>query len=174
MRSILFLIVITFFITGCKDASVIKSSKIATEHQPIVIGSVEVLKEELVLNGNKGKWYYKDKPYTGYSLKYHPNGTLEEKWGFFNGKREGIAKRWTKNEKIQLESYYKNNRLEGVYKTWWENGVLSGESFYVNGVKQGVEKKWFSDLLNLYIHVKKLVYRVLYMFYHYINHENMQ
>ena len=43
---------------------------------------------------------------------------LEEKWGFYNGKREGVARRWTKNEKLQLESYYKNNRLTGVYKTW--------------------------------------------------------
>ncbi|MGB2684466.1 MAG: toxin-antitoxin system YwqK family antitoxin [Olleya sp.] len=146
MRPILFFIVIVFTISGCKDASDITSSATVTKkEQAIVIGNVELLKEALVLNGNKGRWYYKDKPYTGYSLKYYPNGVLEEKLGFFNGRREGVAKRWTKNKKLQLESYYKNNKLDGVYKTWWENGELSGQSFYENGVKQGEEKQWFPD-----------------------------
>ncbi|WP_272022673.1 toxin-antitoxin system YwqK family antitoxin [Olleya namhaensis] len=146
MRPILFFIVIVFTILGCKEASDSKSNNTVTQkEQPIVIGNVEVLKEALVLNGNKGRWYYKDKLYTGYSVKYHPNGVLEEKLGFFNGRREGVAKRWTKNEKLQLESYYKNNRLDGIYKTWWENGELSGRSFYKNGVKQGEEKQWFSN-----------------------------
>ncbi|MEQ3664992.1 MULTISPECIES: toxin-antitoxin system YwqK family antitoxin [unclassified Olleya] len=146
MRPILFFIVIVFTITGCKDASDSTSSNTVTKNeQAIVIGNVELLKEALVLNGNKGRWYYKDKPYTGYSLKYYPNGVLEEKLGFFNGRREGVAKRWTKNKKLQLESYYKNNKLDGVYKTWWENGELSGQSFYENGVKQGEEKQWFPD-----------------------------
>lgn len=146
MRPILFFIVIVFTISGCKDASDSTCSNTVTkEEQLIVIGNVELLKEALVLNGNKGRWYYKDKPYTGYSLKYYPNGVLEEKLGFFNGRREGVAKRWTKNKKLQLESYYKNNKLDGVYKTWWENGELSGQSFYENGVKQGEEKQWFPD-----------------------------
>jgi antitoxin component YwqK of YwqJK toxin-antitoxin module len=146
MRPILFFIVIVFTISGCKEAFDSKNNTTVTQkEQPIVISNVEVLKEALVLDGNKGRWYYKDKPYTGYSLKYYPNGVLEEKLGFFNGRREGIAKRWTKNEKLQLESYYKNNKLDGVYKTWWENGELSGQSFYENGVKQGEEKQWFPD-----------------------------
>ena len=146
MRPILFFIVIVFTISGCKEASDSTSSNTVTKkEQAIVIGNVELLKEALVLNGNKGRWYYKDKPYTGYSLKYYPNGVLEEKLGFFNGRREGVAKRWTKNKKLQLESYYKNNKLDGVYKTWWENGELSGQSFYENGVKQGEEKQWFPD-----------------------------
>ncbi len=146
MKPILFLILIAFSITGCKEASSPKSiNTVSTENLPIIIDNVEVLKKELVLNGNKGLWYYKDKPYNGYSLKLYPNGALEEKWGFYNGRREGVARRWTKNEKLQLESYYKNNRLIGVYKTWWENGVLAGESYYEDGVKQGVERKWFSN-----------------------------
>ncbi|WP_452223377.1 toxin-antitoxin system YwqK family antitoxin [Lacinutrix chionoecetis] len=146
MKPILFLILIVFLKTGCKEPSSSKSSNTdVTKFQPIVIANVEVLKKDLVLDGNKGIWYYKEKPYNGYSLKYYPNGVLEEKWGFYNGKREGVAKRWTINEKLQLESYYKNNRLVGVYKTWWENGVLSGETYYENGVKQGVEKKWFAN-----------------------------
>ena len=146
MKPILFFILIALSITSCeKGISSKTANTVAVENELIVIDSTEVLKEELVLNGNKGIWYYKDQPYNGFSLKYYPNGFLEEKWGFYNGKREGVAKRWTKSNKLQLESYYKNNRLVGSYKTWWENGLLSGEIYYENGVKQGVERKWFSD-----------------------------
>jgi len=136
MKPFLFLILIVFFITGCKETTSNKATSIVvTEDKPIVIDTIEALKKELVLNETKGKWYYRDKPFNGYSLKYYPNGVLEEKWGFYNGKREGIAKRWTKNKKLQLVSYYKNNRLNGVYETWWEDGLLSGESYYENGIK---------------------------------------
>ena len=146
MKPILFFILITFSITSCNEASSSKSvNTVPNEDLTIVIDTVEVLKKELVLNGNKGRWYYKGKPFNGYSIKLYPNGTLEEKWGFYNGRREGVARRWTKNETLQLESYYENNRLVGEYKTWWDNGVLSGETYYEKGVKQGVERKWYSS-----------------------------
>ncbi|MEP1489618.1 MAG: hypothetical protein ABJK28_14445 [Algibacter sp.] len=145
MKPILFFILIVFSITGCKETVHSKTVNVAAEGKPIVIDTIEVLKKELVLNGNKGKWYYKEKPFNGYSLKFHENGVLEEKWGFYNGKREGIAKRWTKNKKLQVESYYKNNRLTGVYKSWYENGVLGSQCYYEDGVKQGEDKKWYSN-----------------------------
>ena len=149
MKPILLLLVLALSILGCKESEPRKTYKIAlADNKPIVISSVEVLKEVLVLNGNKGKWYYKEKPFNGYSLKYYPNGTLEEKWGFYNGKREGIAKRWTQNGTLQIESYYKNNRLTGEYKTWWENDTLASLSYYEDGAKEGEDKQWYSNRSN--------------------------
>lgn len=146
MRSILFYILITLSILGCKKTEPINtSSNDVSQVESIVIADVEVLKEDLVLNGNKGRWYYKEEPFNGYSLKYYSNGKIEEKWGFSNGKREGIARRWTKNGKLQVESYYKNNRLSGEYKSWWENDTLASLSYYKEGVLQGLEKKWYSN-----------------------------
>ena len=109
MKPILFLIFIIFLFTNCekKTASKPTSKTIAIiEEKPIILNNVEVLKKELIHNPNKGKWYYNEKPFNGYSLKYFPNGILEEKRGYYNGKREGIARRWTKNNKLQVESYY--------------------------------------------------------------------
>ena len=135
---LLFLVIFSF--SSCKEAPV--SESIADK--VIVINSLEVLKSELVLNQIEGKWYYKDQPYYGYSLKFHFNGVLEERLGFHKGKREGIAKRWSKNGVLRVESYYKQNRLVGSYKSWWENGVLGSEANYVNGKMNGVEKKWYA------------------------------
>ena len=142
MKSILFLIL--FSLLGCEKNKPIKvASSVTEKERTIVISSLEVLKKELVHNPNKGRWYYKDKPFNGYSLKYYSNGVLEEKWGFYNGKREGVAKRWRENGKLFVESYYKNNRLTGVYKSWWNNGVLSDLCYYENGKKQGENKQWY-------------------------------
>lgn len=124
---------------SCKETSDAKS----TIDRQLVIDSAEVLKKELVLNQLEGKWYYKSQPFNGYSLKYHANGTLAEKLGFYSGKREGVAKRWSQNGMLRVEWHYKQNRLTGSYRSWWENGVLGSEANYDNGKMNGVEKKWY-------------------------------
>ena len=63
-------------------------------------------------------------------MKFHSNDKRSDKTGYYNGKREGIAKKWSENGTLRIESYYKKNRLEGVYKTWWENGILASQSYY--------------------------------------------
>jgi len=108
------------------------------------IKNVEVAKTNLNLDGNKGIWYYKNKPFSGFAVKYHANNTIREKVGFSKGKKEGVAKIWYVNGVLKVESHYKQNKLVDAYRSWWNNGVLASEVFYDNGKKQGVEKKWYS------------------------------
>ena len=110
-----------------------------------MINNLEVLKSDLVLNQIEGRWYYKDEPYYGYSVKYHTNDTLAERLGYVKGKREGMARTWSDKGVLRVESYYKNNRLDSIYKTWWDNTNLSSETRYVNGVKQGLEREWYPN-----------------------------
>ena len=134
-----------FLFTNCNETLVDNKEAdmaFATE-VAIVIDDVEVLKEELVLNQIEAKWYYKNIPFSGYSVKLYPNDSLAERIGFVNGKREGIAKQWSEKGMLRVESYYKHNRLNKVYKTWWENGALSSQSNYVDGIKQGVDEEWY-------------------------------
>lgn len=142
----LFLIPFALFLfTNCNDNSVDNKDvgMAVVAEKELFIENVEVLKEELILNQIEGKWYYKNAPFSGYSLVYYLNDTLSEKIGFINGKREGIARKWSEKGVLRVESYYKHNRLDSVYKTWWDNGVLSSQSNYVKGVKQGFEKEWY-------------------------------
>ncbi|TMM53712.1 toxin-antitoxin system YwqK family antitoxin [Maribacter algarum] len=135
---------IVLVLLSCTSFSCKKTSDAqSTVDAQIIINSVEVSKNDLVLNQVEGRWYYEGEPYNGYSLKYHSNDTLAERLGFYNGKREGIAKRWSQKDELQIESYYKQNRLDGSYKSWWENGVLASEAKYRNGKLSGVEKKWY-------------------------------
>ena len=141
------IILFTFGLVSCNLSSVPKSTDDNTMafnlNTPKSIENIELSKEQLDLNQLEGVWYYNNEPFNGYSVKFHTNGSLGERLGFYNGKREGVARRWSENGVLRTEYYYDQNRLTGVYKTWWENGALSQESHYINGIKQGVEQKWF-------------------------------
>ena len=142
MKLHLLILLQVFLLASCNDGFVNQMDIV--DNQALVIENVEVLKEDLILNQIEGKWYYNDVPYSGYSLRYYPNDTLAERLGYVNGKREGIARKWSENGVLRIESYYKTNRLDSIYKSWWENGMLSAETNYVNGVKQGEEREWYA------------------------------
>jgi len=139
-----YVLIVVFVLTNCKDVS---GDRVVLNEKSIddtfAIAAVEVSKDLLVLNQLEGKWYYNNEPFNGFSVKYYSNLVLRERLGFYKGKREGVARRWSENGVLRSESYYHENRLVDVYKSWWENGEQAEESNYINGVKQGIEKKWF-------------------------------
>ena len=111
----------------------------------IAIRNVEVLKADLVLNPLEGIWYYKEQAYNGYAVNYYSNDNLKEKLGFFQGKRQGLARTWSEKGALRTKCFYNQNKLSGVYKSFWENGNLDLEVNYVDGKKQGEEKQWYSN-----------------------------
>lgn len=142
-RYVLVLLVFTLFNCEQKAIAVKDATAFFYADEVFIVPPMEVRKKELVLNQNEGKWYLNGQPFNGYSVKRYPNGNTEERWGFYKGKREGIARRWSENGVLRMESYYHQNKFVGVYKTWWENGAIAEESHYVNGLKQGTEKQWY-------------------------------
>ncbi len=141
----LFLVLLAFSIFNCKEKTLAfkDATAFAYAEEVFIVPPMEVSKKDLVLNQNEGKWYLNGQPYNGYSVKRYPNGNIEERLGFYKGKREGVARRWSENGVLRVQSYYHQNKLEGVYKTWWENGAIAEESNYDNGRKQGSENQWY-------------------------------
>ena len=137
-----FLIVVSIIFINCKSD---REIQLISNSQEITIKNIEVLKDDLILNGNLGIWSYNNQPYSGYSVRYHANEALMEKVGFYNGKKEGVSKLWYNNGVLKMESHYDQNTSIGSYKSWWRNGVLSSESNYVNGKVNGIERKWFDN-----------------------------
>jgi len=138
-KLILFFFSLAFLTYGCTTKT---KKSLQTINIELNIKNVEVLKNSLVLDGNKGIWYYNNKPYSGYSVKYHKNDTLMERIGFYKGKKQGVAKSWFRNGVLRMESHYEQNKLVGSYKAWWNNKVLALESHYESGKLQGVQKRW--------------------------------
>ena len=142
----LLILILTASVFSCKKR-VLNTKTVASINSfenEIIIDAIEVDKKEIILNQIEGTWYYKEKPFSGYAVKYYPNNSLAEKTGFSKGKREGVSKKWSESGQLRLEFNFKNNRISGDYKTWWENGVLAEESTYEKGIMQGVQKRWYS------------------------------
>lgn len=128
------------------NSSTNKTNKQSYTFEKIQIdASIIVHKDSLHLNGNEGNWYYKDKLFNGFGVKYYANNSLKEKTGFFKGKKQGVYKVWFENGMLKMASHYHQNTLEGSYKSWWNSGVLASEVTYKNGKAEGVERKWFRD-----------------------------
>lgn len=139
---IVFVIFGLLIVSGCERLT----NETANDTSSILkIESIEVLKDSLILNGNEGIWYYKSKPFLGYSVNYFPNKVLRAKVGFYQGKKQGVAKTWFDDGSIKTVCFYEKNMLEGLYKAWWRNGILASKSTYVNGFKQGEEKTWYNS-----------------------------
>ena len=67
----------------------------------LLIANVEIDKINLELHANEGRWYDQANPFNGYAVSYHKNGALAEHIGYFEGKKEGIAKKWFDDETVQ-------------------------------------------------------------------------
>lgn len=141
-NSFLFIFLLCLFY-NCKNEQQQKVVTLPISNER-VINALTVNKKELVLNQNQGVWYYKDVPFNGYSEKKNSVGNVIERLGFYNGKREGIAKTWSHTGHLRIKSYYDQNKLTGFYQSWWENGTLSLQVNYVKGKKQGEERQWYA------------------------------
>jgi antitoxin component YwqK of YwqJK toxin-antitoxin module len=111
----------------------------------IVIPEIEIPKEDLVLNQNEGKWYSEGQPYSGFALIYHPDGSIAERIGFYEGKKEGITHKWYLDGTHKYKVTYHANKKNGVAKNWSNGEVLIAESNFENGVVNGVQTRWYES-----------------------------
>ncbi|SMC73212.1 toxin-antitoxin system YwqK family antitoxin [Cellulophaga tyrosinoxydans] len=136
-----------FLLAQCKERT-LESTAVAKANTiefnvTVIIDSVVVLKQDLLLNQLNGIWNYNNVPYNGYAVTYYPNGKIQEKLGFYKGKREGVAERWSEAGVLREERNFHQNKLVGNYKAWWENGGIAEESVYVDGLLDGEQKQWY-------------------------------
>jgi hypothetical protein len=135
---LVFLTVLIF--SSCKNAT--------TENNATLLKRIQnsiVEKRQLTLIPEKGRWFYKDKPFNGFAVIYHPNKKIAEKIGYFNGRKEGEAFKYFENGNFQKKSFYNQNKLDSKQVVFWKNGNLASETEYVNGAKNGMQQFWFEN-----------------------------
>lgn len=116
-----------------------------TTHISSISISGEVNERELSLHPNEGKVYYRDKPFTGFSLSFYDNGQLAQKAAYVGGKRQGTEQKWFDNGVLSFEASYESNKLHGTTKSWWANGNQRSKSNYVDGKVEGEQLQWYTS-----------------------------
>ena len=117
----------------------------------------------------KGLLYESDTLYSGRLEYYYEDGSISERWTYWQGALEQVAIGWYpggqnkwmryyekgKKEGVHIRRYangslksracYKADYYEGEVKEWYPNGQLFRKFNYVDGQESGPQKMWKSD-----------------------------
>ena len=89
---------------------------------------------------NNGISTLNGKLYTGECDSYFPNGKLNSKQSYKNGKDDGEWVFYFSNGNLKTKGFFKEGIRIGDWEYYYENGQLWKEAHYVDGNKSGVWK----------------------------------
>lgn len=73
---------------------------------------------------------------------FHPNGTLDAKGVYAEGKKEGIWVNYHENGMMQDSAFFRNDKVIGNYLAWHPNGFIADSSLY-RPDGSGIQITWF-------------------------------
>lgn len=102
-------------------------------------------KSELHYNNKTSLWTLDNQLFSGHAVSYHKDGTLIEKIGILNGKKENQTIQWFPDGQYRQVAYYHKGKLNGQKKVWSPdtNHVLLSQLNYLSGKAHGKQKKWY-------------------------------
>lgn len=118
-----------------------------TELPTYEIPAIETAEEDLVLNRSTGSWSLHGIPYSGYSIKRFPDGKLEKKTGFYQGKKQGKSWAYYPDGHLKHITPYHKNLVHGRVHNWFGNQghpPLAIRNYYL-GKPHGSYKKWYKS-----------------------------
>jgi len=113
---------------------------------PVEIKNTTVNRNLLSYHRETSVWKYNDQPYSGYAITKYEKGSLKQKFGVFNGKKQNEDIVWFPNGKIKSITNYHKGKLHGEKNVWTENPTynLVAQFNYYLGKGQGKQMKWYS------------------------------
>ena len=105
--------------------------------------SNEISDDQLV--ERKGVYYLVNSqtPFTGASVSLHPNGNIEGRFNYKDGKLHGINEYFYEDGNLESRTNYSNGIWNGLTENYWENGQLYYKYSYTNGVQTDGLKEVF-------------------------------
>lgn len=104
-----------------------------------------VLVSALTYDTKTSIWSKGGKPYSGFAISHHPEGSKKQFFGIFAGKKQNKAKQWHVDGKLKQEAFYHLGKLHGEKKNWLADSTntLISHLNYVHGKAHGVQRKWY-------------------------------
>lgn len=109
----------------------------------IEIPNRTIEKSFLDYNRKISLWTLNNAPYSGCAVSYYSDGTLKEKVGFFNGKKQNQEKSWYSDGKPKQIANYDRGKLHGNKKLWSSQSILLSDITYKSGKLHGEQKTWY-------------------------------
>ena len=104
----------------------------------IISCSKEIQLDQLVERNGLSYEVNNEKPFTGSTLSYHPNGQLESRIEYKDGLKVGMSEIFYENGQILTSKNYKDGQKNGLVNSFYQNGSLSERENYKDGKKNCV------------------------------------
>lgn len=85
---------------------------------------------------------YGGEPYSGWVFGLYEKGDTAFVTPFFQGKEQGIARKWYPHKKPMEVRVYDRGYKTGTHAGWWENGKKRFVLKYKNDVFEGHQMEW--------------------------------
>ena len=136
----LILVSIICFLTSCAQPHEEISS------QSIVIPNVEInISDSRIEKTLDGTIFVSGEPFSGYLLTLNPEGYLERRQSYFQGKLEGLSLIYFPNGQIKEQRTYKSGEKHGEHFGYYQNGQISFQYLFVDGFNEGNHREWFEN-----------------------------
>ncbi|MEQ6118678.1 toxin-antitoxin system YwqK family antitoxin [Reichenbachiella sp. MALMAid0571] len=145
-RKILNLILNCVAIAALASCDLASGKEIATKNYNIEIPLIEISENDSLLTINRNGIFLKEGiPYSGYLVSYSPDGNLESRKGYLNGRLEGNWTTYFSNGKVETIRSYRNGEKHGNHYGFYENGQMKFSYHFENGFSQGTHKTWYAN-----------------------------
>ncbi|MFY0592311.1 toxin-antitoxin system YwqK family antitoxin [Roseivirga sp.] len=91
-------------------------------------------------------WLLNGKPFSGFAISHYEDGSLMEKIGILDGKRENKVIKWYPDGHFKNITNYHEGKLHGEKKVWTSDSshvLIAHYNFYL-GRAHGKQRKWYS------------------------------
>lgn len=106
---------------------------------------IEVAKNDSAFRFQNGLLLYKNEPFSGYILVRFPSQKIHSKEGYWQGRAEGIHRKWYENGQLAEQRTYHRNHKNGLHKGWWPNGIPKFDYRFSEDVATGTHHEWFEN-----------------------------
>lgn len=144
--NVITILICTVVLTSCvqeKEPTVLSETTII---ESLKIPKIEVDKSVLFYDRMKSTWLQGDDLFSGYVVSHFSDGTLQEKFGVLDGKKQNENIIFYQDGHYRSLSNYHKGKLHGEKKNWSQDSlhVLLSHMNYYQGKEHGPQKKWYS------------------------------
>lgn len=101
---------------------------------------------DCIWDGDDGRVYVDDEPFTGRTCELHDNGELAGITSYVDGIEDGIQQVFYPSGKLEIEGMKKMDWKVGKWREWYENGQIRAETTYGSGVIEPLNRRtWKED-----------------------------
>lgn len=83
--------------------------------------------------------------FDGKCIIYYPNGNIENRIVYSNGKRNGLFEYYYENGKLGQKVPYTDGKMDGLYISYYENGKKEEETYITNGILNGTSILYYES-----------------------------